>query len=151
MVNVYNIGQCNCGQTYMVQRHLVALGWGHILEILIYHIENPKNEFVPSRISKSSVPADSSVTSIPDPMSLGASSKSSKSPLHTALVLGLQCLKWKPLATCTCEHLKYNVWGLGCSISIKHTMDLEDFSIKTEYNVSPYSFLCWLPGNWITL
>ena len=73
MANVYSTGQCSCGQTYMVRRHLVDLGWGHILGIIIYHIENPENDFVPSRMSKSLVPADSWVTSIPDPMSLGAS------------------------------------------------------------------------------
>lgn len=53
----------------MLQKHLVGLGWGHILGI-IYHIENPENGFVPIAMSKSLVPADSWVTSIPDPMSL---------------------------------------------------------------------------------
>lgn len=65
-----SIGQCSCGQTYMVQRHLVGLGWRHILGIVIYHIENPESDFVSIGMSKSLIPADSWVTSISDPMPL---------------------------------------------------------------------------------
>lgn len=61
-----SIGQCSCRQAYMVQRHLVALGWRHILGIIIYHIVNPESDFISIGISKSLIPEDSWVTSISD-------------------------------------------------------------------------------------
>lgn len=65
-----HIGQCSCGQTHMVQRHLVGLAWRHILGIVIYHIVNPESDFVSIGMSKSLIPADSWVTSISDPTPL---------------------------------------------------------------------------------
>lgn len=54
----------------MVQRHLVRLGWEHLLGTVIYHIGDPGHDFVLIGMSKLCVPESSWVTSILDPKPL---------------------------------------------------------------------------------